>query len=397
MEAKRIKVKRFPGVYYREHSSRKHQGKPDKCFDINYKIDGKLFWKKIGYASEGCSSQMASEIRGSILRDARLGEHLPKKKKGEMTFDEIWQKYSEHAKVNQKSFEKEQNRYVKHIKSPLGSLTPPGINLMLIEQFKDGLLKKGYAEKTVRNVLSLIGRVINKAILWEMWDAENPITKIKLPNPDNKRQRFLTPQEAELLLEELGKISPQWKDIAFLTLNTGLRAGEIFALKWGDINLDEKIITILDSKTKRIEKAFMNNPVREMLERRLAQKKENALPTDPVFEARKGKHIEEVSDTFKRIVERLGFNHGVEDRRQKVCFHSLRHTFASWLALEGVPILTIKELMRHSTLQMTERYAHLSPDHKREAINKIEEKMLFNSQNQPLVKKPPRYDLTAST
>lgn len=128
------------------------------------------------------------------------------------------------------------------------------------------------------------------------------------------------------------------------------------------------------------EKAFMNNPVRDILERRFAEKEEDALPTDPVFEGRKGKHIEEVSDTFKGVEGRLGFNNGIEDRRQKVCFHSLRHTFASWLALEGLPILTIKELMRHSTLQMTESYSHLSPDHKREAINKIEEKINRTSQ-----------------
>ncbi len=67
-------------------------------------------------------------------------------------------------------------------------------------------------------------------------------------------------------------------------------------------------------------------------------------------------------------MERLGLNDGIDDPRDKVVFHTLRHTFASWLAIQGTPILTLKELMGHKSLAMTERYAHLMPDVKREAI-----------------------------
>ena len=66
------------------------------------------------------------------------------------------------------------------------------------------------------------------------------------------------------------------------------------------------------------------------------------------------------------------FNNGVTDPRQKITFHTLRHTFASWLAINGTPILTIKELLGHQSLAMTERYSHLSPDHKRQAVDGIE-------------------------
>ena len=102
---------------------------------------------------------------------------------------------------------------------------------------------------------------------------------------------------------------------------------------------------------------------------------DGGVPGGWVFTSRDGEQLKEVSDTFERAVKRLGLNNGIEDRRQKVCFHTCRHTFASWLALEGTPILTIKELLRHSSLAMTERYAHLIPDHKKQAINVIEAKM----------------------
>jgi integrase len=73
-------------------------------------------------------------------------------------------------------------------------------------------------------------------------------------------------------------------------------------------------------------------------------------------------------------VEEIGLNDGVKDQRKKVCFHTLRHTFASRLAMAGVPLYTIKEAMGHHTIAMTERYAHLMPDTLREAMQVLEER-----------------------
>jgi len=101
--------------------------------------------------------------------------------------------------------------------------------------------------------------------------------------------------------------------------------------------------------------------------------RENGHPEDYVFLSTKGEKIKEVSNAFAKVVKRLGFNEGITDRRQKVSFHTLRHTFASWLALRGESILTIKELLGHQTLAMTERYSHLIPDHKRRAVEGIDE------------------------
>jgi integrase len=70
-------------------------------------------------------------------------------------------------------------------------------------------------------------------------------------------------------------------------------------------------------------------------------------------------------------VNKLGFNNGVTDSRDKLVAHSLRHTFASWLAMAGEPILTIQKLMGHKDIQMTLRYAHLSPSHERAAAERL--------------------------
>jgi integrase len=80
-----------------------------------------------------------------------------------------------------------------------------------------------------------------------------------------------------------------------------------------------------------------------------------------------------VSATFKRVVNSLGLNKGVIDTRQKIVFHSLRHSFASWLALQGESLITLRDLLGHKTTTMTNRYAHLLPDHKRAAVLKLEQ------------------------
>ena len=79
-----------------------------------------------------------------------------------------------------------------------------------------------------------------------------------------------------------------------------------------------------------------------------------------------------MSRTFERVIDEIGLNKGVKDPRQKVVFHSLRHTFASWLALQGEPIQVIGELLGHRTLTMTQRYSHLTGDHKRGAAERLE-------------------------
>ncbi|GHT93293.1 hypothetical protein FACS1894122_08290 [Alphaproteobacteria bacterium] len=68
----------------------------------------------------------------------------------------------------------------------------------------------------------------------------------------------------------------------------------------------------------------------------------------------------------------LGFNNGVNDDRQKVVFHTLRHTYASWLVMSGVDLYTVQKLMWHSTIAMTERYSHLAPDHLKKAVSMFE-------------------------
>lgn len=104
-------------------------------------------------------------------------------------------------------------------------------------------------------------------------------------------------------------------------------------------------------------------------------KPDQAGRDDLVFPGRGGVKIVQMSQTFKRQADKL-FNKGVDDPRQRVFFHTLRHTYASWLVTEGVDLYRVKELLGHKDLTMTQRYAHLAPDTLRNAVHVLEQALM---------------------
>jgi integrase len=147
-----------------------------------------------------------------------------------------------------------------------------------------------------------------------------------------------------------------------------LRAGEIFNLSWTDIDLSNDIIFVKDTKSKCNRNVVMTSYVKEMLKDR-----EGEAISGLVFPSRTGGRITEVPRSFDRAVAYLGFNNGITDRRQRVVFHTLRHTYASWSVMSGVNLYTVQRLLGHSTIAMTERYSHLAPDHFKKAASTLED------------------------
>lgn len=156
-------------------------------------------------------------------------------------------------------------------------------------------------------------------------------------------------------------------DMALLSLYAGLRAGEIFNLQWERIFWNSDRIIIADPKNGESRLEPMHEFVKEMLKRR--------YETDSsgyVFKAKNGGKITDLSDTFQRTIDALGFNDGITDSRQKVVFHTLRHTYASWLVMSGIDLYTVQRLMGHKDIKMTQRYAHLAPGYLEKAVNLLE-------------------------
>ena len=222
--------------------------------------------------------------------------------------------------------------------------------------------KAGRALKIIQLVLATIRQVFNRAINTDMFPGPNPVSKIKFKRLNNNRSRYLTKEESKDLLQALKKKSEQVHNIALLSLHTGMRASEVFKLAWRNIDFDQGTIHIIDSKNTESHYAYMSKPIKKMLAN-LLKIQEASL----IFPDKKGNQIRTISKTYSRVVEDLGFNNDINDGREKVVFHTLRHTFASWQVQAGMDLYTLQKLMGHKFFQMVQRYAHLSPDNLKKA------------------------------
>ena len=236
-----------------------------------------------------------------------------------------------------------------------------------LERMGTRMREDGFSDQTILHVYSLIRRVYRKAFLWGIYNGPIPTAGINLPQPDNARQRYLTKDEAARLLGELRKTSLLWHDIALLSLHTGMRLSDILGLRCNQVNLSGGIIDVIASKPGTYT-AYLTKEASDMLRERLSE------PSGLVFPSPKGgKQIIRAGKPFLHAVKACGFNDGQPDPRYHVVFHSLRHTYASLLFQRGVPLTVVSKLMGHATTKMTERYAKLSPDNKKDAAKLISE------------------------
>lgn len=369
MERKKTK---FTGVYARTSDVKRHMGRPDECYDIAYKLPGgSKRWEKIGWKSEGYTAAMASEIRSERLRAMRHGD-VPsvRKKSRELTFGQAWALYYEKQLApNHASNRKhpDLSRYDRHLAPRFADTPLSSITALDLERMKQDMQRAGQSPQSVKHALAQIRRVYRKIIAWDKWFGRVPTDKVDMPEFDNKRHRWLSPQDAALLLAEIKRRSRQWHRISLMSLHTGLRAGEIFALQGHDLRLANGEIHVLHSrKHSEGRTVYMTPTLRAMFA-------DMAIASGrPVFATRDNTPIREVSMTFNRSVDALGFNEGIEDTRARVVFHTLRHTFGSWLAQAGVPLYDIGELMGHAEEETTRRYAHLCPNRQRRSAAIIE-------------------------
>lgn len=387
MKQKKIKTK-TPGVRYYEHATRKHGIRFDRYYTIRYKLDGKDKEEALGWASEGWTEKKVAALLFEIKNNIKQGIHPQSlaemrtmneeaaKKKEEIkiesisetiTFGEVFDKYLEVHKTetNETTWKNTERYYHNWLESSFGERKLIDITVDDIQP----IITKALETRTTRTadfVKTVIRQIFNFAKKRDLYFKDNPAMKIKIKLKDNKRNRFLTPEETQMLLEELKQHSIDMHDIALFSLYEGARAGAIFALQWKDIDWEINRITLLDTKNGETYFQPMHPVVREMLERRYTEDKEGL-----VFKSRNGGRIKDLSKTYQRVIDKLGFNDGITDERQKVVFHTLRHTYASWLVMEGVDLYTTQKLMGHKSNQMTQRYAHLAPRHLEKAVNML--------------------------
>lgn len=370
---KRKKTK-FPGVQQRESESRRYKGRPDICFTIDYKdASGKRVRKDVGWTSEGFTAALAAEMRARLLHEAKtcetLGSTTPKKAP---LFQEAWERYKKDWLIAQGKDHKEAQGLIRLYLEPLLEKPLDQITPYILDGLMNEMRGKGLSPQTIKHALALVRRVMRRMSLWGLYNGPMPFDKIALPKPDNARERFLTPQEAAALLDELKKRSRAVWLMALISLHCGLRLGEIARMRPEDIRMDERTIFIPQSKNGRSRHAVMTEAVAAALASYMA----GMSGSDLVFPNSNGGMRKETPEVFFMAVKKLGLNGPADapitDRRQRICFHSLRHTYASWLAKSGQGQLVIADRLGHHSLAMTNRYTHLMDETRRASAAAID-------------------------
>ncbi|MCM8758454.1 MAG: site-specific integrase [Candidatus Omnitrophica bacterium] len=260
-----------------------------------------------------------------------------------------------YSKVNKRSWKRDEIS-VKNLTSFFAGRHLYEINNLDIENYKKIRIKQGVSYATINRELACLRTILNKAVEWNLLSTNPP--KIKLYKENNQRTRYLTKEEENKILEVCPDVL---KPIILIALNTGMRRSEIAKLRWQDIDFREKMITVYETKNNEKRHIPMNTIVFDTINRI----KEKPF-SQYLFPGENGSHISphHISHLFEKTVKKAG----IKDFR----FHDLRHTFASRLVMNGVDLKTVQELLGHKSFNMTLRYSHLAPEHKRKAVEILE-------------------------
>ena len=261
-----------PGVRFRKHQSRKVGKVQDRYWVIRYRHAGKAHQEALGWTSQGWSEAKAAAVLGELKENQRLGtppftlkdkrqieldaqeqaqEARRQAKARQITFSQFWDKFyyphCEATKAGRTTYA-EKTKYNKWIRPAIGHKPLSTITVEDILAIRNRTQAADRAAQTIVHVVGIIRQVFNYAIALERFQGLNPTDKVDLPKINNARNRFLTKSEANLLVKALYRRSRQLGDYSRLSLYTGMRAGEVFALTWSCIDFENKTILIKDPK-----------------------------------------------------------------------------------------------------------------------------------------------------
>jgi integrase len=354
-----------------------------KTYYIKYSVKGKQHKEKVGTSIEGVTALYASKMRAKRTSVDRLKEDAPMLlKQKAMTFDEAFNLYYETIKTKSDG-QNIKNRYTNHVKPFIGHFRIDEISSNDVESFKDKIRSKKksngdkYAPKTKNDWIDIIGTVYNYLIKKRNFKITNPAdhNKVEREKVDNYRERYLELHEIEKLWDTIdNRVGTQYKAYVTeymkiflaLSLSTGARLSSVLTIAKSDINLDADTILIKNHKSNRTYYGYLHPVYKDLIESRMAK----LSPIDFLVSGTPNVLSRNTPyRVFQPIFDEL-FNQGLkaDDRKRRVVIHTLRHTFASQLAIQGTPIFTIMKLMDHADISQTIRYAKLSPENGKNSV-----------------------------
>jgi integrase len=334
--------------------------------DKKYRVSVSVKGKRVNRIVENLTiaKELESTTKADMVREEfDISHHKVKEKP--VTLNEVWVKYLPWAQENKKTWKCDHYNYETHLKPRWGIKALDAITSMDVERLKLELKRsvnkfgRPFTPATIKHQLVLLNRLYNLEKRWRLYAGANPMDHVEVPKLDNQVTEFMTDEELSRLLDVLDNW-PHDDSASFIkfALYTGFRRGELFKLRWSNIDFDHHMITIERKGNKTVtlpvcQQAF---EVLDGIDR----------TSEFVFPGRGGAQRTDFKGPWQRIRKLAGLPKGFR-------FHGIRHHFASSLVSNGIDLFTVQGLLSHKDSRTTARYSHLMPGALQRAAEKAGE------------------------
>lgn len=322
---------------------------------IDYYVDAKRVRERVG--TRKADAEKALAIRSAEVTQDRF---QMKPKRNSPRFEQFVPRYLEYVEANKRGLRSEKYR-IRTLAQFFSGKRLSDVTPWDVERYK-AERRKTVKAATVNRELGNFKHMLNMAVRWGMLD-KNRIRDVKLLHVEKRPERILGRDEEERLLAACNRTrAPHLLHIVTLALHTGMRKGEILSLEWDMVDFVERSLRIDKSKSKYGERTIYLNESAYRTLWQLWQERQNHFvfpnprnPTEPIKDHKMG---------YWRAVKLAGIRH--------IRFHDLRHTFATRLVQAGVDLITVQQLLGHSSIRMTARYAHSLKENKVAAVRLLD-------------------------
>lgn len=320
-----------------------------------YKRDDSKFWwmsftvngKEVRRSTKATNKKTAEKIYHKVMTQIAEGQYFKNAVGANKTLQHMIDKYmTEYSICKSPSGHSRDKISAKHLLDFFGNPRIKEVTAPLIVNYKVFRRNEGMAPATIERELCLLKRAFNLAKKEWKWTEENPVLEVSRERFNNQRDRWLSFEEEEMMLD----VCSEWlEEITIFALSTGMRRSEILDLEWPYVSVERRTATIMKSKNGERRTIPLNKRALEILKKKA---KVRYLKSSFVFPSKVGTRIgnRNLSRAFSDAVQKAGI--------ENFTFHDLRHTFATLLVQNGVDLYTVGNLLGHKDIRMTQRYSH---------------------------------------
>ncbi len=303
----------------------------------------------------------------------REGRHFKSTEAKKHTLGQLIDRYIIDVLPTKKKCEQRQGAQLIWWKNQIGSYLLSDVTPALIAEKRDVLLKgitkqgKQRSPSTVVRYMAALSHALTVAVKEWGWIDDSPIRKVTKPKEPRGRVRFLDDDERTRLLAACKEsANPYLYTLVVLALSTGMRQGESLNLKWPDVDLENGKVILHETKNGEIRQVAITGHALELL-KQLARVRR--LDTNLIFPGKFSKKPIDFRSAWESALKKAKII------PSEFKYHDLRHTAASYFAMNGASLAEIAEILGHKTLAMVKRYAHLSETHTANVVSRMNKKI----------------------